>query len=223
MKKKFLWHSFITGVLSAVLILGIIGSAAATVGKQMVTVDYNDIKVTLNGQAVNLVDANGTSVEPFAINGTTYLPVRAVASALGLDVGWDPLTSTVLLSSSKQVEAESKNDLIMDACGVQVYFIGFSAPESEYKKGYYINLKIVNNGEKEYTVQSRNLSVNGIMADSIFSSSVMPGKTAIDQIWVYNTEAKGITLPITSAEFNLHLFDSKTYDTAYDSDLIKVE
>lgn len=223
MKKKYLLHGFTAGILVTVLILGVIGSAAATVGRQTVEVDYNDIKVTLNGQAVNLIDANGTPVEPFAINGTTYLPVRAVASTLGLDVGWDPLTNTVLLSSSKQVASETKNDLIMDACGVQVYFTGFSAPESEYKKGYYINLKIVNNGEKEYTVQDRNLSVNGIMADSIFSTSIMPGKTAVDKIWVYNTETKGITLPITSAEFNLHLFDSKTYDTAYDSDLIKVE
>lgn len=221
MKQKFLWHSFLAGVLVTVLTLGIVGTAVATVGKQTVAVDYSNIKVTLNGQAVDLVDANGTPVEPFAINGTTYLPVRAVASTLGLDVGWDPLTSTVILSSSKQVEA--RNDLIMDACGVQVYFTGFSAPESEYKKGYYINLKIVNSGEKECAVQQRNLSVNGIMADGIFSSSVMPGKTAVDKIWVYNTEEKGITLPVTSAEFNLHLFDPKTFDTMYDSDLIKVE
>lgn len=221
MKQKFLWHSFLAGVLVTVLTLGIVGTAVATVGKQTVAVDYSNIKVTLNGQAVDLVDANGTPVEPFAINGTTYLPVRAVASTLGLDVGWDPLTSTVILSSSKQVEA--RNDLIMDACGVQVYFTGFSAPESEYKKGYYINLKIVNSGEKECAVQQRNLSVNGIMADGIFSSSVTPGKTAVDKIWVYNTEEKGITLPVTSAEFNLHLFDPKTFDTMYDSDLIKVE
>lgn len=223
MKKRFLWYSFTAGILVTVLMLGLVGTAVATIGRQSVEVDYNDIKVTLNGQTVNLVDANNIPVEPFAINGTTYLPVRAVASTLGLDVGWDPLTNTVLLSSSKQVEADTKNDLIMDACGVQVYFTGFSAPESKYRKGYYINLKITNNGEKEYTIQTRNLSVNGMMADSVFSPSVMPGKTAVDQIWVYNTEARGITLPITFAEFNLHMFDSKTYDTVYDSDLIKVQ
>ncbi len=221
MKKQ--WKGFITGVLATILVFGLIGTAVATVGRQSVEVDYNNIKVTLNGEDVKLVDANGAPVEPFAIAGTTYLPVRAVASTLGLDVGWDPLSNTVLLSSLKHVEAEKKNELIMDSCGVQVYFTGFSAPESEYLKGYYINLKIVNNGEKEYTIQDRNLSVNGIMADSMFSSSVMPGKTAIDKIWVINTEAKGIPLPITSAEFNLHMFDSETYDTVYDSDLIKVK
>ncbi|MBQ9997667.1 MAG: hypothetical protein IJP19_01465, partial [Clostridia bacterium] len=33
-------------------------------------------------------------------NGTTYLPVRAVASALGMDVDWDGNTSTVILSNA---------------------------------------------------------------------------------------------------------------------------
>ena len=42
-------------------------------------------------------DANGNTVEPFIIDGTTYLPVRAVSNALGLNVGWDDATSTVSL------------------------------------------------------------------------------------------------------------------------------
>ena len=42
-------------------------------------------------------DANGDYVEPFIIEGTTYLPVRAIASALDLDVNWDEETSTVIL------------------------------------------------------------------------------------------------------------------------------
>lgn len=92
-------RGFAQGFLSAILVLCLVGTAWATVGQQMVAVDYNNIKVTLNGQTVDLVDANGAAVEPFAINGTTYLPVRAVASALGLDVGWDGATSTVQLTA----------------------------------------------------------------------------------------------------------------------------
>ena len=78
------WKSFISGWLATIAVVGLVGTAAATVGKQTVTVDYNDIKVTLNGEQVALVNAGGSPVEPFAINGTTYLPIRAVASALGL-------------------------------------------------------------------------------------------------------------------------------------------
>ncbi len=99
------WKGFASGVLASLLLVGMIGTAVATVGQSTVTVDYNDIKVTLNGSAVNLVDANGASVEPFAINGTTYLPVRAVSSALGLDVNWNGQTKTVELAEpGKQQE-----------------------------------------------------------------------------------------------------------------------
>ncbi len=96
------WKGFVSGALVSLLMVGMIGTAVATVGQSIVTVDYNDIKVTLNGTAVNLVDANGAPVEPFAINGTTYLPVRAVSSALGLDVNWNGQTKTVELAEPEK-------------------------------------------------------------------------------------------------------------------------
>ena len=92
---------FLSGFLTALVLLGLIGTASATIGRRTVNIDYNNINVTLNGKAVELVDANGNAVEPFAINGTTYLPVRAVSTALGLDVGWDGATSTVILKGSE--------------------------------------------------------------------------------------------------------------------------
>ena len=92
------WKSFLSGCLVTTIAAGLIGTAAATVGQRTIQADYNNIKVTLNGQQVALVDANGNAVEPFAINGTTYLPIRAVATALGLDVSWDSTTNTAVLS-----------------------------------------------------------------------------------------------------------------------------
>lgn len=99
---KHNWKSFISGCLVTAVAVGLIGTAAATVGRQTVAVDYNNIKVTLDGQQVALVDANGNAVEPFAINGTTYLPIRAVATALGLDVDWDSATTTAVLSTPEE-------------------------------------------------------------------------------------------------------------------------
>ena len=81
--------SFVSGCIVTAAVVGLVGSAAATVGQKTVALDYNDIKVTLDGKQVTLVDSNGQAVEPFAIDGTTYLPVRAVSDALGLEVGWD--------------------------------------------------------------------------------------------------------------------------------------
>lgn len=67
--------SFVSGCIVTATVVGLVGSAAATVGQKTVALDYNDIKVTLDGKRVTLVDANGKAVEPFAIDGTTYLPV----------------------------------------------------------------------------------------------------------------------------------------------------
>lgn len=91
--------SFVSGCIVTATVVGLVGSAAATVGQKTVALDYNDIKVTLDGKRVTLVDANGKAVEPFAIDGTTYLPVRAVSDTLGLEVGWDGATSTVTLDN----------------------------------------------------------------------------------------------------------------------------
>ncbi len=92
------WKSFLCGVLVTLLLVGTIGTAAATVGSKTAELYYSNITVTMDGTPVNLVDVNGNPVEPFIIDGTTYLPVRAVAGAFGLEVGWDAGTQTVILT-----------------------------------------------------------------------------------------------------------------------------
>ena len=61
---------------------------------------YKDIKINLNGEYINLRDTNGNIIEPFIIDGTTYLPVRGVCEALGLNVDWEMATGTVLLEDN---------------------------------------------------------------------------------------------------------------------------
>lgn len=65
---------------------------------------YNNIKITMNGEEIKPTDANGNYVEPFIIDGTTYLPVRGVANALGLGVDWDGATNTVKLFNDSYVD-----------------------------------------------------------------------------------------------------------------------
>lgn len=90
-------------VLGVVVSLVISAFALPTVASSMTKtaeLTYRDIKITLNGESLNPKDATGNDVEPFIIDGTTYLPVRAVADALGLNVSWDSDTSTAVLSGS---------------------------------------------------------------------------------------------------------------------------
>jgi len=50
---------------------------------------HNSINLIVGGQAVYSTNANGNAVPPFMTNGVIYLPLRSVAEALGLDVGWN--------------------------------------------------------------------------------------------------------------------------------------
>lgn len=102
MKKHGNLKSFILGVLATVMVLGLVLPASASVGSKSVELYYNNIKIRLNGQEIVARDANGNAVEPFIIDGTTYLPVRGVASALGLNVSWDGATQTVILGDDPQ-------------------------------------------------------------------------------------------------------------------------
>lgn len=80
--------------------LGTAALAADTVRAAELT--YRGISVKLNGETLALIDGSGNGVEPFILEGTTYLPLRAVAGALGLEVSWDDATSTVSLQSGGQ-------------------------------------------------------------------------------------------------------------------------
>ncbi len=62
-------------------------------------VTYRDIKIVADGNEITPTDANGNPVEPFIMDGTTYLPVRAVANAFGKEVGWDDTTNTIYLGA----------------------------------------------------------------------------------------------------------------------------
>ena len=79
------------GALVASLVVGSVPAAFAAVKQVNIPVNYNNIKVVVDGQ--NLATSN----EPFIYNGTTYLPVRAVSEAVGKKVTWDGNTNTVYL------------------------------------------------------------------------------------------------------------------------------
>jgi hypothetical protein len=91
MKKK----SFACGVLCGALLCGAVPSAFAAAVSKTMTVVYDDIKIYVNGERIEPKDANGRPVEPFVSDGTTYLPVRAAAEALGQEVFWDGSTKSV--------------------------------------------------------------------------------------------------------------------------------
>lgn len=91
----------LVGCMVVTTLVGILAvPSLAQVGQKTAYLNYNNMKVTLNGQTLNLKDSNGNPVEPFTIDGTTYLPLASVSQALGVNVAWDGTTNTVILTTS---------------------------------------------------------------------------------------------------------------------------
>lgn len=109
MKKQ--WKGFTLGVVVTLLIVSMVGSAFAAYQRQA-TLEYADIKLVIDGEAITPTDASGNTVEPFIIDGTTYLPIRAIANALGLDVAWDNNTKTATLTSPSYGQSEEQANTV---------------------------------------------------------------------------------------------------------------
>ena len=99
-----------TIVLITLLLLALSLGAWASTGQVQKILHYNNIKLKLNGASLEPKDVNGNEVEPFIIDGTTYLPVRAISEALGLEVSWDDETKTVILSGQVNAQTPQASD-----------------------------------------------------------------------------------------------------------------
>lgn len=73
-----------TAVLAAALSVG----SFAAGNLISISVDPT-VKIKVNGEEFRPKDANGNDVMTFIYNGTTYAPLRALAEAYGLEVGYD--------------------------------------------------------------------------------------------------------------------------------------
>jgi len=92
---------FLAGILSVVLLLGV--SMTALASNDLLTITIHPIKIMVNGETFHPKDAQGNEVMTFSVNGTSYAPVRALAEAYGLEVGYDSKTNTATVNGpSKQ-------------------------------------------------------------------------------------------------------------------------
>ncbi|MBR7136720.1 MAG: hypothetical protein IKC99_01560, partial [Clostridia bacterium] len=80
------FKKFLSAILCAVMLLGIAVPMAAA---QMSTITVDPINIEVGGKIFLPTDVNGKNVPVFVYEGTTYAPLRALAEAYGLTVGYD--------------------------------------------------------------------------------------------------------------------------------------
>lgn len=132
--------------ISITLLLALCVTVLAKTGSQWIEIFYSDIKINVNGTRINT-----SNNEPFIYNGTTYLPVRAVAEALGQNVDWDGNTKTVSIGSKPSGAA-----YLMDVCPPYSGYIDtktFQMAGKSYSKGFVMggDCTVLVNLDAKYT------------------------------------------------------------------------
>lgn len=117
-------------------------------------------------------------------------------------------------SSKKSTEEAS---VLFEDATAKITYTGLE--ESTF--GADMKVTIENLSDKNITVNTRDVSVNGIMSDPIFSVDVAAGKKANDTITFYDLEDKGID-EIGEIELGFHVYDSDSWDTIVDTPLAAV-
>ncbi len=135
-KKAIILSMLLVFSLTTVIVFGSVAMAASW-RTETKTLTFRDITIQLNGQCITPKDANGKVVEPFIIDGTTYLPLRAVSEALGLEVDWDGNTSTVFLSEGGNSTSSKYPPAIFISGEVaDLYLNPKNREATEYEKKY---------------------------------------------------------------------------------------
>ena len=104
MKQNGFWKGFGSGLILTVLIAALCVTATAT-SKRSIQVE-DGIGITLNGAKFTPRDADGKQVSAFLYNGTTYVPVRAISEAMGMDVSFNSATRTVVLTTADRTASQ---------------------------------------------------------------------------------------------------------------------
>lgn len=92
--------SFIAGVAASLMLVALPVSALAS--DESLTLTIHPIKVLVNGEVFQPKDVQGNDVLVFTYDGTTYAPLRALAEAYGLEVGYDGQNHIATVNGSAQ-------------------------------------------------------------------------------------------------------------------------
>jgi hypothetical protein len=98
MKKSV--FSFLTGAITTLLLIGLPVTALAASGT--LQIEVSPASVLVDGEVFQPTDVNGNSVMVFTYNGTTYAPLRALAEAYGLEVGYDTVNHVATVNKPSQ-------------------------------------------------------------------------------------------------------------------------
>lgn len=124
-------------------------------------------------------------------------------------------------SNTPAAEITVEEQVLLDKDGLKITLKSMADDEIW---GPSLKLLVENSMEKSVGVQIRNLAINGLMMDSMFSAEVAPGKKSNEEITlVMNDLETASVTTIKDIEFNFTVFDAGSWNTIFDSETIHIK
>ena len=140
----------------------------------------------------------------------------------------EPETETEIKTEPKATQAaeaateavtQSQESVLFEQNGIKIVYKGLGTSWM----GQTVELRIENTSNKNYTVQTRDVSVNGFMVNEMFSCDVNSGKTANDEITFLKSdfEKNGIE-KIKNIELTFHVFNADDWEDSFNSQPLSI-
>lgn len=140
---------------------------------------------------------------------------------------WDTYLDTDMIQLKTSATDEfvqtydDSGEVAYEGNDIRVVIKGLSEDASIMGPGIVVYIE--NMGDKDITVQAREVSINGFMVDSIFSCDVVAGKRAVDTITFMESDLEENEITeITDVELFFHIFGMEDWDTIVDTDVVRI-
>ena len=122
-------------------------------------------------------------------------------------------------SSAPSSEVTIEEQVLYDENSIKITALGME----DGLFGTELKLLLENNSDKSITVQARNANVNGFMVSTMMSVDIAAGKKANDSLTFETSGLKDCGIEsIATMELFFHIFDTESWDTIVDTDVITI-
>ena len=182
--------------IAIVLMMVLTSLSYASVGMKEETLHYMGIQISIDGKTIIPTDVNQNVVNPFIIDGTTFLPVRAFSEAFGKEVKWVGETSSIYITDASGESAQKTYsgevsrytaDVVKTISyeDVKIYIGNFkndkyegkgvrSFPNGEKYDGYFHEGYMEGKGTRFYIDKSKNLEFMELFFYFFITIIIMP-------------------------------------------------
>ena len=136
-------------------------------------------------------------------------------------VDTDTIVVNTSIASTYVGEVDDSGEVLVEENGIKIVGKGLSADNSFWGPG--IILYIENNSDKNITIQTRDVSVNGFMVETMMSEEIVAGKKAMSAVQFLSSDLESNSITdITDVELYFHIFDTESWDTIQETEAIAI-